>query len=159
MVPEAGRIIMPDNQIDKPRLDLPTSLINSSATWLSAHVQKINRPCLRSNRCNVHAHLKDTPIFYFCIAKPDNGGSEVLTHLAKIMCFNACAEDWLMWSTKTFRTHLGKTTCFNASALDWLSVTRLYLVHNFVNLDLLPAFFVYYGSKNQYTAIFLQENG
>ncbi len=34
---------MPDNRIDKPRLDPPTLLINSSATWLSAHAQKINR--------------------------------------------------------------------------------------------------------------------
>ena len=34
---------MPDNQIDKPRLDPPTLLINSSATWLSVHAQKIIR--------------------------------------------------------------------------------------------------------------------
>ena len=34
---------MPDNQIDKPRLDPPTLLINSSATWLSARAQKISR--------------------------------------------------------------------------------------------------------------------
>ena len=34
---------MPDNRIDKPRLDPPTLLINSSATWLSAHAQKISR--------------------------------------------------------------------------------------------------------------------
>ena len=34
----------PDNRIDKPRLDPPTLLINSSATWLSAHAQKISRP-------------------------------------------------------------------------------------------------------------------
>ncbi len=34
---------MPDNQIDKPLLDPPTLLIKSSATWLSAHAQKISR--------------------------------------------------------------------------------------------------------------------
>ena len=34
---------MPDNRIDKPRLDPPTLLMNSSATWLSAHAPKINR--------------------------------------------------------------------------------------------------------------------
>ncbi len=34
---------MPDNQIDKPRLDPPTLLIISSATWLSAHAQKMSR--------------------------------------------------------------------------------------------------------------------
>ncbi len=33
---------MPDNRIDKPRLDPPTLFINS-ATWLSAHAQKISR--------------------------------------------------------------------------------------------------------------------
>ncbi len=34
---------MPDNRIYKPRLDPTTLLINSSATWLSAHAQKISR--------------------------------------------------------------------------------------------------------------------
>ncbi len=34
---------MPDNRIDKPRLDPPTLLIKSRATWLSAHAQKISR--------------------------------------------------------------------------------------------------------------------
>ncbi len=34
---------MPDNRIDKPRLDPPTLLIISSATWLSGHAQKISK--------------------------------------------------------------------------------------------------------------------
>ena len=45
LVPEPGQITeYAVNRIDKLRLDPPTLLINSSATWLSAHAQKISRP-------------------------------------------------------------------------------------------------------------------
>ncbi len=75
---------MPDNRIDKPRLDPPTLLINSRATWLSAHAQKISRhvsmvtaaTCMRVWGTRPFSDLITRKLPSRIIEVPDNGGPD-----------------------------------------------------------------------------------
>ncbi len=83
---------MPDNRIDKPRLDPPTLLINSSATWLSAHAQKISRHVsmvTAATRMRILGTRPFSELFNLIkkkTAKPDNRGSTVIA-----LCYVALA--------------------------------------------------------------------
>ena len=82
-----------DNRIDKPRLDPPTLLINSSA---SAHAQKISKHVsmvTAATRMSIWGtRLRNTPIFWWLKRKtanevldnggPDNRGSTVRTDIS-----------------------------------------------------------------------------
>ncbi len=75
---------MPDNRIDKPRLDPPTLLINSSATWLFVHAQKISRPVsivtaamrMRISGTRPFSNLIKKKLPSRIIEVPDNGGPD-----------------------------------------------------------------------------------
>ena len=75
---------MPDNQIDKPRLDPPILFINSSATWLSAHAQKISRhvsmvtaaPCMHVLGTRPFSDLITRKLPSRIIEVPDNRGPD-----------------------------------------------------------------------------------
>ena len=72
---------MPDNRIDKPRLDPPTLLMNSSVTWLSAHAQKKSRHVSMVTTATRMRILGTRPFYELCNliklkkVKPDNRGS------------------------------------------------------------------------------------
>ncbi len=75
---------MPDNRRDKLHLDPPTLLINSGATWLYAHAQKISRHVSMVTAAT-RMHVLGTRPFSDLITRkllsriievPDNGGPD-----------------------------------------------------------------------------------